>query len=56
MGIVERSEVLGIYDGGRVFCSECLDEEDMNIKNIITQDDIEKREEFYFCDVCGEGL
>jgi hypothetical protein len=56
MGVYERNEITGIFKGQQVICSECLDDEEINGKNIIAQIEIENDEKLYFCDDCGERL
>jgi len=60
MGIIKDESIRGIRDGNYgILCRECMSDEDMSDleeQNIITEDDVEKSEDHYFCDKCKKRL
>jgi hypothetical protein len=60
MGVHEIDDLVGIYEeDGSVKCRDCMKEEDwkeLRKENIITMDEIERSDEWFFCDYCEKRL
>ena len=60
MKVREIDDLVGIYEeDGSVKCRDCMkdeDWEDLKQENIITLDDVENGEKFFYCDYCEEKL
>ncbi len=57
MGIV--SDVLGYKINGEIVCRECItDDESSEItqEDVITRDEVENSDDFYFCDRCKKQI
>jgi len=60
MGVHEIEDLVGIYEeDGSVKCRDCMKEEDwkgLKKENIITMGEIERSNDWLFCDYCEKRL
>jgi hypothetical protein len=60
MGYIKPEEICGYNLDNEIVCTGCIDSEDfiddLPIKDIITNDDVDKDDGIYFCDRCKERL
>jgi len=59
MGIIKKEDIRAYRIGEELVCTECYKEaEDGEVseENILTEDDLKKDEEKYFCNRCGEEI
>jgi len=60
MGVHEIDDLVGIYEEDRsVKCRDCMKEEDwrsLKKENIITMGEIERSDDWFFCDYCEKRL
>jgi len=60
MGVHEIEDLVGIYEeDGSVKCRDCMKEEDwkeLRKEDIITMREIERSDEWFFCDYCEKRL
>jgi len=59
---INKKDILGYYDGGRLLCVDCAEKSinkedlvDSIVKgNILSKDDADPKKVMYICDECGE--
>lgn len=60
MGVVKVEEIMGYFIGQQCVCCDCAtkeEEETITSQNeIITLDDVERSDEYYFCDRCEKQI
>jgi len=60
MGVHEIDDLVGIYEeDGSVKCRDCMEDEDwrdLRKENIITMGEIERNNDWLFCDYCEKRL
>ena len=56
MGVVKQEDLAGawIEPDGELVCVDCLKEHE--VSEVLTQDQVDESEDFYFCDHCGETI
>ena len=59
MGIIAETDIRGYRLEEKIVCPECIeteDQEDLKQSQIITDDELQKTDERYFCDRCEKEL
>lgn len=59
MAVIKVEDIMGYFIKGLCVCCECIrKDEEVGVaqSGIITLDDIERGDEIYFCDRCGEQI
>jgi hypothetical protein len=56
---IKREEIVGILDGQRLICADCVSDEDFNsadANEILTLDEVEESGDVFFCDECKKRI
>lgn len=59
MGVVKVEEIMGYFIGQECVCCDCATKEEEEVvsqNEIITLDDVERGDEYYFCDRCEKQI
>jgi len=59
MGVIKEEDVMGYVVDREYVCCDCIDEQEKaeaTQNEIITRDNVENGDEFYFCDRCDEAI
>ena len=57
MSVYKMDEIAAIRVNERIVCSECFDDfSNVAEDDIITQDDIDRSDEIWFCDECKKRI
>ena len=57
MGVIKREDILGAWiepGGTELVCADCL--KDHEVSEVLTQDQVDESEDFYFCDHCAKRI
>ena len=59
MGIVKGDDVAGYRIDGELVCGNCIDNSELReitVDQVITREECDRQEDFFFCDRCREQL
>ena len=60
MGMIKKEEIRGRQEAeGKIVCADCMEDDDwkdVREADLFTDDHVEKSDDLFFCDLCGNQL
>lgn len=58
MSIIKREDIKAVRLEGKIICLNCFDGklDDLSFNEIITEEEMERSDDIYYCDICGKAI